>query len=698
MDFGTILLIIAVVIGLVDITVMMIGPRLSGYESISLGMSIIAGLSAIGALLWMAGLIFGNQFQYEYVWQTTSSSSDTMLKISALWAGASGSLLFWTMLSFVLYLGFRITARGYEDDTIVYRAAIIMAVESVLIAINAILADPFRMIEGLGPSEGLGLNPLLRTFWNAIHPPIVFIAYALIMVPFAIKLAGFTVRTDDRNQDKIPIIESISNLMTVLAWVMLSLGIVIGGYWAYIVLGWGGYWAWDPVETTSLIPWLLLTGYYHAKALFRKNDVLRDSFLVFAFLTVLFATWVTRSGVLNSVHGFQISIISWTMLATLLGNFIVATIVTLWSGYRDIEDDDEDSTTSEEGSNESPQRKGLLETIVGPSLRRFSIKLALLGIIIVTTSSTIGVLLPAVLNIGVVLANPSAPMEEMVSVGLEFFKAGFYFSTIFLLTSAFYCMDTSLITNKVKGILVAILVGIGGILGILSLLDTNLTLPTNYWPANILIPIAVGAVAYIVIVFVRTMAGKEKGVFTMRKMGRVMLHMGMVILILGVFMSENVTYESNDMYLQDDVKMIGPGIYLMVEDINLLYFHDQTNFKMVVTVIVIEGDIAVGIGFAVIEGHPEWGSVSHSVYLQSNAVRDVFVAITGFSQPLPNTLAVTLHAKVLPFVSFVWIGSFFMIAAMLPMIGIELRNLRKTESGSEDESDEPQNLEIREEQ
>ena len=215
MDFGTILLIIAIVVGIVDVFIMIVGPRISEYDSLSLGMSIIAGLSAIGATLWMTALIFNNQFQYEYVFATTSTSADLMLRISALWAGQSGSLLFWTMLAFVLYLGFRIATRGYEDDKIVYRASILMAVQAILVAANTLLADPFRIVEGITRTEGLGLNPLLRTFWNAIHPPIIFIAYALIMVPFAIKLAGFTVRSEERNKDKLPILESISNFTTV---------------------------------------------------------------------------------------------------------------------------------------------------------------------------------------------------------------------------------------------------------------------------------------------------------------------------------------------------------------------------------------------------------------------------------------------------------------------------------------------------
>ncbi len=667
MDLGTIFLFVAVLVGIVDVIVLLVGPRLRDYDAISYGMTIVGWLASVGAILWMLLLLYGNQFQYEYVWQVTSTDADFFLKLSGLWAGQSGSLIFWTFLSFTLYFFYRIVTKGYEDDVIVYRASIIMVVQVILIAANAIFSDPFRLIVDAPPTEGLGLNPLLRTFWNVIHPPLVFIAYALIMVPFAIKLSGFTIRSEDRHSDPIPVLQSVSSYMTLLAWIFLSIGIVIGGYWAYIVLGWGGYWAWDPVETTSLIPWLLLTAYYHAKPVFRKNDVLRDSFLVFAYITVLFATWVTRSGVLSSVHGFAMTIVSWTMLAAVLANFAFAAILTVWSGYRDMDDEEEDQS---EGFS-------LRNLIDFSNLRILSIKIALVGILVITAVSVIGVLLPAILNLQIILSG--GVLDEMVSIGPDFFWLGFYGGSFFLLISAFYCMETSLVTTKIRNILLVLLIAVGCILGFGSL-QSGLALPTSFWVPNLLVPLAIGAVAYIVVVFARTMAGKEKGVFTMRKMGRVMLHLGMVMLVLGVLMSENVVYESNIGFAEDDIAQVADGIWIQVLDIDLLYWHGQTDFEIQVTVGVIEGN-TMTVGITSIKGYPQWGSIAHTVYLNSGILRDVFIAVTGFSQLLPNEYTVSLHIKVLPLVSFVWGGSFFMVAAMLPMIGIEFTGIRQAMKG-----------------
>ncbi|MHA2024508.1 MAG: cytochrome c biogenesis protein CcsA [Candidatus Thorarchaeota archaeon] len=665
MDLGTILLIAAVAAGALDAIFLFLGPRLRSYESNSFITSVVSFLTALGAIVWLGFLIFTNQFQYDYVNDTTNIAAGPLLKLSALWAGQSGSLVFWTFLSFGLYFAFRVITRGYEDDKLVSRAAIIMVFESALIAVNALVANPFRITPGAIRPDGYGLNPLLSTIWNVIHPPIIFIGYALILVPFAIKLAGFTMRSEERNQDKIPVVESFSRLTTVASWIMLSAGIFIGGYWAYIVLGWGGYWAWDPVETTSLIPWLLITAFYHAKPTLNKNDVLRDSFLVMGYITVVFATWVTRSGVLSSVHGFGLSLVSWTMLITLLINLIIGVSFALYSGFRDMSDDDDDSIF------------GFFDI---KNVRMFSIKMSLVGIIIVAATSTIGVALPAASNLGVAIFDPANLEDAMVGIDIEFFRIGFYASAVFLIASAFYCMRTSFLSNKKRSVVVILLFGVGGVLAVYSLM-TGIPLPTLYWPANFLIPIAAGGIAFLAISFAQIMVGKSQ-VANTRQVGRMMLHLGLIVLLFGVFMSENVVYENNSGYQENTVHHIAPGISVRVADINLHHWNHDRDFHMIVRIEVIENNITIiGIGYADVRGHPGWGSITHQVYVHTNAMRDVFIAVTGFTTvaTFPEVVyQVTVHTKILPFVSFVWLGPFLMISAMIPMFAIEIGSLRKS--------------------
>ena len=131
MDIGTILLFVVIIAGIIDVITMLVGPRLRDYETISYGMSIVGWLSSVGVVVWLLALLFNNQFQYDYVWQVTSTDSSPLLKFSGLWAGQSGSLIFWTFLSFTLYFLFRTITNGYEDDIIVYRASIIMVISVI---------------------------------------------------------------------------------------------------------------------------------------------------------------------------------------------------------------------------------------------------------------------------------------------------------------------------------------------------------------------------------------------------------------------------------------------------------------------------------------------------------------------------------------------------------------------------------------
>ncbi|MFX0055969.1 MAG: cytochrome c biogenesis protein CcsA [Promethearchaeota archaeon] len=663
MDLGTILLILAIIVGSLDIILLLIGPRIQNYDTISIILTSIGCLSALGALFWMGNLIFTNQFQYEYVYVTTNIEALWYLKLSALWAGQSGSLLFWTAISFLLLVTYRISLRGYEDDTIVYRGAILLTLQTILIGINTLASDPFRpFLGGATPADGIGLNPLLSTIWNVIHPPIVFIAYAIAVVPFSVKLAGYTVRSEERNAEPIPVLDSLTRFMTVASWIILSVGIAIGGYWAYIVLGWGGYWAWDPVETTSLVPWLLLTAYFHAKAIFKNNDVLRDSFLVFTYVTVIYATWVTRSGVLNSVHGFTISIVSWTMFATVVFNFLLATLVTIRAGYVDMSDDEEDQGWS---------------FFSLSNLRDFSLKVALIGILVILTTSVSGVVLPAAINLVGAITNPAEFTENMVSIGIEFFRAGFYAGSLLLIVSAFYCMRSTILRAKMKAIGILALLGVGGVLAVLTV-TTEQALPTYYWQANALIPIAIFALGYLIVAFARTIAGKEVGAFTMRRMGRLMLHLGLIVLLLGVFLSENVVINQTNTYLKDQSHELGSsGITVGVSEINLVYWINEYDFELQVVIAVIEGNSA-WLGLLVVKGNPQWQSLTQDVFVQTTALRDVFVSLRTFDQVAPMTYSVELQARILPIVSFVWLGAFLMVMALLPLGAMEFSDFRRS--------------------
>ncbi|TET08012.1 MAG: hypothetical protein E3J86_11495, partial [Candidatus Thorarchaeota archaeon] len=362
---------------------------------------------------------------------------------------------------------------------------------------------------------------------------------------------------------------------------------------------------------------------------------------------------------------------------TLLVNLIIGASFALYAGFRDMSDDDEDSS--------------ILSFFSTKNIRTFSIKMSLVGIIIVSATSAIGVALPATYNLGVAIFDPGNLEDSMVGIDIEFFRIGFYLSAVFLIAAAFYCMRTSFLSIKKRGILVGVLFGVGGVISVTSYM-TGIPLPTNYWPANFLIPIGAGAIAFLVIAFARIMLGKSELLST-RQVGRMMLHLGLIVLLFGVFMSENVVYENNSGYTEGQVNHIAPGISLRVTDINLHHWNHDRDFHMIVTIEIIENNnTIIGIGYADVKGHPGWGMITHRVYVQTTALRDVFIAVTGFTTvtPIPQPVyQVTVHTKILPFVSFVWLGPFLMIAAMVPMFAIEIGSLRKSLSKKEEHLYEP---------
>jgi cytochrome c-type biogenesis protein CcmF len=253
-------------------------------------------IGVIVASVYLYYLLFTHQYQIKYVYQYTSNDLSLGLLFSTFWAGQEGSFLFWTLLTAVFGLFFLKTAGKYEIKSMVF-LNIIMALFLVIL----IKASPFETI-ARAPVDGAGLNPLLQNFWMIIHPPILFIGYAAITFPFVLGLSAMWRKDYDGWLNKaIP--------WTAFSSLTLGAGIILGAFWAYETLGWGGYWGWDPVENSSLIPWLTILALLHGLIVQKRTGSLKKTnfFLaIISFVLVLYATFLTRSGVLQdfSVHSF----------------------------------------------------------------------------------------------------------------------------------------------------------------------------------------------------------------------------------------------------------------------------------------------------------------------------------------------------------------------------------------------------------
>jgi cytochrome c-type biogenesis protein CcmF len=281
------------------------------------GLATMGVVIAAGVLLY---LIFTHDFRIHYVYSYSDLSLPKHYLFATMWAGQEGSFLLWLMWGMVVGLPLIRYARHYEDRTlIVYNLA------QISLLLILLRQSPFRFLADLPagqvPFDGQGLNPLLQNPWMTIHPPIMFLGYAATAVPFSFAIAALWGRRyDEWTKASMP-----WALVTV---VTLGCAILLGGYWAYVTLGWGGYWGWDPVENSSLVPWIASAALVHGMVLQRARGRFRKlnfSLAILGYVLVVYATFLTRSGVLAdfSVHSFvDLGITGW-----LVANLAAATLV-----------------------------------------------------------------------------------------------------------------------------------------------------------------------------------------------------------------------------------------------------------------------------------------------------------------------------------------------------------------------------------
>ncbi|NJN16087.1 MAG: cytochrome c biogenesis protein CcsA [Oscillochloris sp.] len=301
---GTFLLITAIAMALLAVVGYVMVIRGSGIALMYGRFGTFASLGVI-TMTWvlLITLFLARRFDIEYVNGYSSRDLDFFFTIAASWAGQPGSFMIWVLWTAIAAALLVKRARHFEPYTLIP----IMLIQATLLSFVIIL-NPFQPLidpsTGMAvvPEDGRGLNPLLHNFWMIIHPPILFIGYALATIPFAFAVAALLRRDYDTW-----IVRAMP--WTLGAWSFLGLALLLGGYWAYETLGWGGYWGWDPVENSSLVPWLLLTALLHGMVLQRAHGGMRKTNLAIAlsvYVTVFYATFMTRSGVYAnfSVHSF----------------------------------------------------------------------------------------------------------------------------------------------------------------------------------------------------------------------------------------------------------------------------------------------------------------------------------------------------------------------------------------------------------
>lgn len=317
-----------------------------------------AVLGVVFSLYW---IILNHYFEYNYAWSNSSKSMPIGYVISSFWQNQEGSFLLWIFWNMVLGLVLILTTRSWEAPVMAIFALVQAFLMSMILGVVIpgidlkIGSTPFlllreampdldlwKMQPDFIPADGKGLNPLLQNYWMVIHPPTLFLGFSATLIPFSFAIAGLWLkRTSEWIRPALP--------WTLFAAAVLGLGILMGGYWAYETLNFGGYWNWDPVENTSFVPWVVLIAALHTMIIAGKNaTALKTSYIlsIAAFLLILYSTFMTRSGILGdaSVHSFTDLGLSGQLLVYML-TFVVVAIGLMVYRWKTLPSDEEEVST-----------------------------------------------------------------------------------------------------------------------------------------------------------------------------------------------------------------------------------------------------------------------------------------------------------------------------------------------------------------
>jgi cytochrome c-type biogenesis protein CcmF len=285
------------------------------------------GLAAFASSLIIYAFLSGD-YSIQYVQHTSDAAMPLFYKITAFWGGLDGSLLFWVLLH-TLFGSLAVRAnRMRHRELIPHVVAVLATVTCFFVGLLLFIKDPFSQFLLDVPSQGRGLNPLLQNLYMIIHPPSLYLGYVSLAVPYAFGMAAlFTGQVDASWQRSV-------RRWVLFSWMFLTFGLILGGLWAYEELGWGGYWAWDPVENAGLLPWFTATAFLHSVMIQERRGMMKAwnlILIIVSFLLTIVGTFMTRSGVVQSVHAFGSDpVLAWTFGGFMLVIVVVSFGLLIW--------------------------------------------------------------------------------------------------------------------------------------------------------------------------------------------------------------------------------------------------------------------------------------------------------------------------------------------------------------------------------
>jgi cytochrome c-type biogenesis protein CcmF len=285
----------------------------------------------VGSFIALAALAFAfltNDYTNQYVWQHSNRDMSPIYKVTAIWGGMDGSMLLWAALLTLSGMLVAVNAYHYGRKLVPWVLAVVNSSSMFFLSITVFYTNPFRYVKAdFIPPDGNGLNPLLQNPFMAIHPPTLYVGFTTLSIPFAFCIGALLSGTISNEWIRL------TRRWTLIGWGFLTAGIILGGFWAYIELGWGGFWAWDPVENSSFLPWLTATAFLHSVMVQERKNMLKmwNVWLVTAtYGLTVFGTFLTRSGIVQSVHAFASTDIGGVFLQYLAAVIIGTLVLTIW--------------------------------------------------------------------------------------------------------------------------------------------------------------------------------------------------------------------------------------------------------------------------------------------------------------------------------------------------------------------------------
>jgi cytochrome c-type biogenesis protein CcmF len=639
-QIGYTALLLALVVSAYGVVAPLVGARTGRAVFLKSGERAVyafCGLAVIAsfALLY---LLLSRDFSNQYVYEYTSRELSVVYTLSAFWAGNAGSLLLWVLILGILSSVAVYQQREKSRELIPYVISILMAIGFffcfLMLASGG--SHPFTQLSGAVPANGYGLNPILINPGMIIHPVSLYIGYVGFSIPFAFAMAALiTKRLGDTW------IRS-TRRWTLFAWLFLTAGNIIGAWWAYVTLGWGGYWAWDPVENASFMPWLTGTAFLHSVMIQEKKDMLKvwNMFLIIlTFILTIFGTFLTRSGVVSSVHGFGLTALG-PFFIVFMGIILVFSLGLLVSRYDLLKSRNQlDSFLSREST-------FLLNNLI----------LAMMTFIVLG-----GVLLPVITE---------ALSGNKITVGPEFFDKVMAPIGLVLMFLVGVCpliaWRRASLSNLRKNFLIPAIVGV-------VVLVVLLALGMRHGYALVSFALAGFVITAIVLEFgkglkVRRDMTRENPVVAFGKMvwnnkrryGGYTVHLGVILLLVGITGSYGFKQEL-------DQQRLTKGQSLTIGKYELTYTGFSTydtNEKTVGTATfeIKEGGKVIGSVSPVREFYFNKDQPWTRVDRDSNLIRDVYVSLLQYSD---NGAEVLIKVDINPLVSWLWVGGFVMALGAL---------------------------------